>query len=71
MLVPAIIERTAHVWNAQVTDESSDKTIALFRCIQLLLYPPCKITNGQIINTKLHLYYASLDSESSPANSSN
>jgi 1,4-dihydroxy-2-naphthoyl-CoA hydrolase len=27
------------VWDAEVTDETSGKTIALFRCTQLILYP--------------------------------
>jgi uncharacterized protein (TIGR00369 family) len=31
--------RTTQVWDAQVTDEISGKTIALFRCTQLILYP--------------------------------
>lgn len=31
--------RTTQVWDAQVTDETSRKTIALFRCTQLILYP--------------------------------
>jgi len=31
--------RTTQMWDAQVTDEASDKTIALFRCTQLILYP--------------------------------
>jgi 1,4-dihydroxy-2-naphthoyl-CoA hydrolase len=31
--------RTTQVWDAQVTDEASVKTIALFRCTQLILYP--------------------------------
>jgi len=31
--------KTTQVWDAQVTDESTDKTIALFRCTQLILYP--------------------------------
>lgn len=31
--------RTTQVWDAVVTDESSGKTIALFRCTQMLLYP--------------------------------
>ena len=31
--------RTTQVWDAQVTDETSGKTIALFRCTQLVLYP--------------------------------
>ena len=30
--------RTTQVWDAQVTDEISGKTIALFRCTQLILY---------------------------------
>lgn len=29
--------RTTQVWDAEVTDEASGKTIALFRCTQLLL----------------------------------
>ena len=31
--------RTTQVWDAEVTDENSGKTIALFRCTQLILYP--------------------------------
>jgi uncharacterized protein (TIGR00369 family) len=31
--------RTTQVWDAQVADEARDKTIALFRCTQLILYP--------------------------------
>jgi uncharacterized protein (TIGR00369 family) len=31
--------RTTQVWDAQVTEEASGKTIALFRCTQLILYP--------------------------------
>ena len=31
--------RTTQVWDAQVTDETNDKTIAFFRCTQLILYP--------------------------------
>ena len=30
--------RTTQVWDAEVTDENSRKTIALFRCTQLILY---------------------------------
>jgi len=30
--------RTTQVWDATVTDEASGKTIALFRCTQLILY---------------------------------
>jgi len=30
--------RTTQIWDAQVTDEASGKTIALFRCTQLILY---------------------------------
>lgn len=32
--------RTTQVWDAEVTQEASGKTIALFRCTQLILYPP-------------------------------
>jgi len=31
--------RTTQVWDAVVTDEGSGRTIALFRCTQLILYP--------------------------------
>jgi uncharacterized protein (TIGR00369 family) len=31
--------RTTQVWDARVTDEATDRVIALFRCTQLLLYP--------------------------------
>ena len=31
--------RTTQVWDAEVTEEASAKTIALFRCTQLILYP--------------------------------
>jgi len=31
--------RTTQVWDATVTNEASGKTIALFRCTQLILYP--------------------------------
>lgn len=31
--------RTTQVWDAEVSDEASGRTIALFRCTQMLLYP--------------------------------
>ena len=31
--------RTTQIWDAQVTDESSGKTLVLFRCTQLIIYP--------------------------------
>ena len=31
--------RTTQVWDAEVKDEAGGKTIALFRCTQLILYP--------------------------------
>ena len=31
--------RTTQVWDAQVNNETTGKTIALFRCTQMLLYP--------------------------------
>jgi len=30
------------VWDATVVDEGTGKTIALFRCTQMMLYPPAK-----------------------------
>ncbi|KWV46978.1 competence protein ComA [Bradyrhizobium macuxiense] len=32
--------RTTQVWDAVIHSETSGKTIALFRCTQMLLYPP-------------------------------
>jgi 1,4-dihydroxy-2-naphthoyl-CoA hydrolase len=31
--------RTTHVWDAEVTDGEGRRTLALFRCTQLVLYP--------------------------------
>ncbi len=31
--------RTTQVWDAEVKDEGTGKTIAIFRCTQLLVYP--------------------------------
>lgn len=31
--------RSTHVWDATVSDKRSGRTIALFRCTQLMLYP--------------------------------
>ena len=31
--------RTTQIWDATVTDQASGKTIALFRCTQMILYP--------------------------------
>jgi acyl-coenzyme A thioesterase PaaI-like protein len=31
--------RTTQVWDAVVTEQGSGKTIALFRCTQMILYP--------------------------------
>jgi 1,4-dihydroxy-2-naphthoyl-CoA hydrolase len=31
--------RTTQVWDAEVTNETSGKAMALFRCTQMLLYP--------------------------------
>jgi uncharacterized protein (TIGR00369 family) len=31
--------RTTQVWDAQIKAEATEKTIALFRCTQLILYP--------------------------------
>jgi 1,4-dihydroxy-2-naphthoyl-CoA hydrolase len=31
--------RTTQVWDAQVTNETTGKPVALFRCTQLLIYP--------------------------------
>ena len=34
--------RTTQVWDAEIKSEATGKTIALFRCTQMLLYPPAK-----------------------------
>lgn len=36
---PLHLGRTTQVWDAVVTNEATGRTIALFRCTQLLLYP--------------------------------
>jgi 1,4-dihydroxy-2-naphthoyl-CoA hydrolase len=37
--VPAHLGRTTQVWDATVTHREKNKTIALFRCTQMVLYP--------------------------------
>ena len=32
--------RTTQVWDAEIRSEATGKTLALFRCTQMLLYPP-------------------------------
>ena len=34
--------RTTQVWDAVVRHDDTGKTIALFRCTQMILYPPAK-----------------------------
>lgn len=36
---PAHLGRTTQVWDATVTHRESGKTIAMFRCTQMVLYP--------------------------------
>jgi len=36
---PAHVGRTTQVWDATVTDRESGRTLALFRCTQMVLYP--------------------------------
>jgi 1,4-dihydroxy-2-naphthoyl-CoA hydrolase len=36
---PAHLGRTTQVWDVTVTAQGSGKTLALFRCTQMLLYP--------------------------------
>ena len=36
---PAHVGRTTQVWDATVTHRESGKTLALFRCTQMVLYP--------------------------------
>jgi uncharacterized protein (TIGR00369 family) len=37
---PVHVGRTTQVWDAVVVDTQSGKTLALFRCTQMILYPP-------------------------------
>ena len=37
---PVHIGRSTHVWDAKVIAEAAGKPIALFRCTQLILWPP-------------------------------
>jgi uncharacterized protein (TIGR00369 family) len=37
--VPAHLGRKTHVWDAEVTNESTGRTMALFRCTQMVLLP--------------------------------
>ena len=36
---PAHLGRQAHVWDATVSNETTGKTMALFRCTQIVLLP--------------------------------
>lgn len=36
---PAHAGRNTQVWDAEVTDESSGRTLAMFRCTQMVLWP--------------------------------
>jgi 1,4-dihydroxy-2-naphthoyl-CoA hydrolase len=36
---PAHVGRQTHVWDATVTNESTGRTVALFRCTQMVLLP--------------------------------
>jgi len=36
---PAHLGRTTQVWDAEIADESSGRTIAVFRCTQMVLWP--------------------------------
>jgi uncharacterized protein (TIGR00369 family) len=37
---PVHLGRTTHVWDATIYGEEPDRPIAVFRCTQLVLYPP-------------------------------
>jgi 1,4-dihydroxy-2-naphthoyl-CoA hydrolase len=43
---PAHLGRTTHVWDAIVSHKESGKTIALFRCTQLILYARAAAKDG-------------------------
>jgi 1,4-dihydroxy-2-naphthoyl-CoA hydrolase len=40
--IPAHRGKTTQVWDSVVSDKASGKTLALFRCTQLILYPHSK-----------------------------
>ncbi len=44
--VPVHLGRTTQVWDAVVSVEGSDRTIALFRCTQMILWPTAGKTAG-------------------------
>lgn len=37
--VPAHRGKSTHVWDVEVRNETTNRTIALFRCTQMILYP--------------------------------
>jgi 1,4-dihydroxy-2-naphthoyl-CoA hydrolase len=39
---PVHLGKTTQVWDATVTHRETDKTLAVFRCTQLILYPKSK-----------------------------
>jgi uncharacterized protein (TIGR00369 family) len=43
---PAHLGRTTHVWDAIVSHKESGKTLALFRCTQLILYARAASKDG-------------------------
>jgi 1,4-dihydroxy-2-naphthoyl-CoA hydrolase len=45
--MPAHRGRTTQVWDATVTHRETGKTLALFRCTQLVLYPKILGASGQ------------------------
>ncbi len=36
---PVHVGRTTQVWDVEVSDEATERTIALFRCTQMILFP--------------------------------
>jgi uncharacterized protein (TIGR00369 family) len=36
---PVHVGRTTQVWDVEVSNEATGRTIALFRCTQMILYP--------------------------------
>lgn len=46
--VPLHVGRTTHVWDAEVTNEDTGKTIALFRCTQMILNPQPAQRGGSV-----------------------
>lgn len=44
--------RTTQLWDAEVRSEATGKTIALFRCTQIVLYPTARTSSGDAFDVQ-------------------